>query len=211
MEYTVEDLREMKKRLFIFILKDEWKAFEMGNKILKVIRRKEKEEAIRKKWLEETMGDMWKDMQGTFPWLNEFETVVYEEEQEDLGWELFGFLEKMTGLAKRYRLENMNGNAEQIVEAIAGHLEHRSTLDAAAAQLAMDKNEMGHILKKKTGMTAAQYCSMLKMRRAAIYLKESALDVPQVAQQLGYASEERFSKVFGDKYGCSPKQYRKNV
>ena len=49
------------------------------------------------------------------------------------------------------------------------------------------------------------------MEKAAWLLKEGKLPVSQVARQVGYASQSKFSAVFCQQYGVSPLEYRKNM
>lgn len=209
MEKTTESLPKMKEMLFTLILEDEWKAFEMGNRILKKIRKDEKEETNQRKILEDILDDTRRCMRDRFPWIVHFENISYEKSQCDLGWELFEFLEKMTGIVKKYRLDKINGSTQEIVEEIADNIEDRKTLSTVAKKLGIEKEDMSRLLKKRIGTSAADYCNLLKMEKAAAYLKEYGMDVIQVADKLGYVSKESFGKVFREKIGCRPEHYRK--
>ncbi|MFD2333037.1 AraC family transcriptional regulator [Cohnella sp. GCM10020058] len=62
---------------------------------------------------------------------------------------------------------------------------------------------------RETGVTPKAYQHRLRMRRAAILLRESDLTITAVADKLGYPSIHPFTRHFGAYFGVSPMQYRR--
>ncbi len=80
-------------------------------------------------------------------------------------------------------------------------------------QLAADMN-VGYVwfrkeFKRIVGTAPGQYHLSLRIRRAMQLLKETDLPVGRIAARLGFESDFHFSKIFKQKTGLSPSQYRK--
>ena len=61
------------------------------------------------------------------------------------------------------------------------------------------------------GVTPRDYIMELKMSLARELLLNEKLSVTDVAAELGYADVYHFSKLFKQKNGCSPKEYKRRV
>lgn len=206
-----EDMMETwqsEKRIFLkYILEDEWKAFEQGNKILRKIRRTYSKPEDQEQNLQEFQEQMWEMILEKVPWLEKYETMDCSVNPDDLGWGLFCYLEEMTRLVKKYRLNRIGKEAEKIIEALDNHIYEEHTVTAAAAELEMDRNEMSRIIKKKVGMTASEYRTLLKMECAVNMMTNKTKNIAEIAESLGYLTEAGFDRVFQNQMGCSPKQY----
>lgn len=82
-------------------------------------------------------------------------------------------------------------------------------------QLAGDLN-MGYVwfrreFKRIVGTSPGQYHLNLRIRRAGQLLRETRLPVGQIAAQLGFESDFHFSRIFKQKVGLAPSQYRKST
>lgn len=65
--------------------------------------------------------------------------------------------------------------------------------------------------KQYTGVTPAQYIQSLRMTNAQYLLEQSAHNVSEVANIVGYDNPLYFSRLFKKHFGISPAQYRKNL
>lgn len=207
----MNEQKNLTEKLFQFILKDEWKAFETGNQILRAIRKEYERETERETQLYQVQTAVWELMRARYPWIVQFEEVDCSVNPTDLGWGLFCYLEEMTNISKKYHFAEMDKNAEKIVNTILKYLLLSGTVAAAAEELEMDKQELNRCLKKKLGVSANEYSTMLKMECAAGLLKNTSEEVPEIAQKLGYQSEESFVKKFREQIGCRPEKYRREM
>ena len=64
--------------------------------------------------------------------------------------------------------------------------------------------------KRETGVSPGEYITQKKMDKACELLLHSQLDIPEIADQLGYGSQSYFGDVFRKKRGISPGEYRKS-
>lgn len=63
-------------------------------------------------------------------------------------------------------------------------------------------------LKKYTGMTPLQYVQHLRITKAMTLLEQTTLSVQEVAERVGIPSASFFGRLFRDRIGLSPGQYR---
>lgn len=75
-----------------------------------------------------------------------------------------------------------------------------------AEQLYMSESNFSHLFKKTMGVTPGEYIKDKKLELASNYLQ--ADNVTNVAYRLGYMNISYFIKIFKDKYGLTPKQYK---
>lgn len=90
------------------------------------------------------------------------------------------------------------------------HLDQRITIEELAKLFLMNTTTLKDGFKALYGTSIAAHIKEHRMEKATWLLKESELPVSQVARQVGYASQSKFSAVFYQQYGQSPLEYRKN-
>lgn len=67
---------------------------------------------------------------------------------------------------------------------------------------------MSRLFKAEIGVSFIQYLTEVRMRAAARLLRGSALQIAQIAKEVGYWDEKHFSKTFKREVGLSPAEYR---
>lgn len=65
------------------------------------------------------------------------------------------------------------------------------------------------IFHKYSGKTITSYIHDLLVKEAAKQLLETDRDIGEITTQLGFTNRAHFNQLFREKYGCSPKAYRK--
>ena len=84
----------------------------------------------------------------------------------------------------------------------------RSQLERA---LCYNGNYMNTIVHKHTGMCLYDYGLTFCMKQAKVLLKTTELSVSAIALQLGFTNRTHFYKLFKEKYGITPGEYRQNA
>lgn len=102
--------------------------------------------------------------------------------------------EKMVEKAVKYVVANMK-RADLSVEELSGHL-------------GMSRVHLYKKLKATTGKTPIEFIRLIRLKRAAQLLRESQLNVSEVAYQVGFNSPRNFSKYFRDEFGMLPSTYQ---
>ena len=82
-------------------------------------------------------------------------------------------------------------------------------LEDAAKAVSLSPKYLSRVFKETTGMRFSDYRLNVKIRRAKAFLKETAYNVNQISQKLGYANTESFLRIFKKMTGCTPKSFRK--
>ncbi len=103
---------------------------------------------------------------------------------------------------------------EKLIERAVKYVEDNiSRSDLSVEELS---KELGmsrvHLYKKIlhiTGKTPIEFIRVLRLKRAAQYLRESQLNVSEIAYKLGFNNPKYFSKYFQEEYGISPSEYQK--
>ena len=66
-----------------------------------------------------------------------------------------------------------------------------------------------HLVKDCTGESITAYCTEHKLNHAAQLLSTTDLSVQQILEKLNYNNKTYFYRLFRDKYGVSPTEYRR--
>ena len=74
----------------------------------------------------------------------------------------------------------------------------------------MTLKTMERLFRKYTGVSPAAYLSGLRLEHAAELLKSPECSITETAFRCGFSNLAYFSRVFRQKYGLSPREYRHN-
>ena len=64
------------------------------------------------------------------------------------------------------------------------------------------------MLKKRLGVKFTDYLARLRITHAKKLLLTTALSIKEITKQVGYYSESHFIKVFLEREGCTPAEFR---
>lgn len=103
--------------------------------------------------------------------------------------------------------------AAQMIKA-ADYIEKRLSLapdfSAAAREAHMSPDNFWRMFKKLFGETASEYIRRRRLTAAAHRLLSSKKSVLKICLELGYDSQEAFTRAFKKNFGVTPAVYRKN-
>lgn len=85
------------------------------------------------------------------------------------------------------------------------------TASSLAAQVGMSRSAFFARFTELVGEPPAQYVTRWRMHVAADLMADARLSLGQLAERVGYGSEDAFSKVFKRTMGVSPGQYRRQL
>jgi AraC-like DNA-binding protein len=92
---------------------------------------------------------------------------------------------------------------------IRQHLDRPWSVADLAAYAAMSRSAFAARFRAVVGMPPHTYITRLRLSRAAELLRTTDATVAAIARQVGYASEEAFSRAFKDQFGTSPSVFRR--
>lgn len=93
---------------------------------------------------------------------------------------------------------------------LAKNVYGRITLDDVSEALYFSKSYIKTAFKKETGMTIIEAFNELKIEEAK-KLIESGLPMNEIAEKLSFCSKNYFSRLFKEKSGQAPTEYRKSL
>jgi AraC-like DNA-binding protein len=85
-----------------------------------------------------------------------------------------------------------------------GHLDMRRI----ARELHLSYSYLRRMFKQQTGLSPHQYWMDLKIARARTLLSDPVVSVKEVAHRTGFDSQQYFCRLFKDKLGCTPGDFR---
>ncbi len=95
-----------------------------------------------------------------------------------------------------------------VKRAVEEELEQGVSLKELAARFGVTPNHLGFVFHQETGKFFSDYLTLHRLERAKVMLKDSQLKIYEVADKLGYKNISHFNRVFKDRYGLTPREYR---
>ena len=92
--------------------------------------------------------------------------------------------------------------------AIHASPEYAWTVESLAERCCMSRSKFALLFNQVVGETPLAYLQQHRLRLAAQYLRDTALNVQQIAHLVGYSSETAFSQSFKKQFQHTPTQYR---
>ncbi len=71
----------------------------------------------------------------------------------------------------------------------------------------LSSKQLYRMLKSYVGIPPVDYIRQIRMKKAAMLLKQHKFTVSEVMYMVGFSSTSYFSKCFAAQFGCSPRQY----
>ena len=83
------------------------------------------------------------------------------------------------------------------------------TVSYCASELSLSANYFGDLVKKETGKTAMEYIQEKVIDLAKERLFDQRKSVSEIAFEMGYKYPQHFTRLFKQRVGISPQEYRK--
>jgi len=81
-------------------------------------------------------------------------------------------------------------------------------VEDVAGHVGISVSRAVHLFKESFGKTIIQYALEIRLSSAIERMQYTGMTLEQIAETSGFASYSYFHRVFREKYGVSPKQYR---
>ena len=103
-----------------------------------------------------------------------------------------------------------SGIGVELLEYIKLHCAEPLTMEETARANYYNPAYFSRLFKKQTGCTFTEYLTACRVDLACKLLKDTELKVDDVAVESGFSDRTKFYKVFFEKTGLTPKNYRKS-
>ncbi len=97
---------------------------------------------------------------------------------------------------------------KNVVSYIDDHYTQNLTLEAIAAYSGFSKYHFSRLFKQYTNVTYYEYLTFRRLKAAEELLAQPGLSVTEIALQSGFSSISSFNRIFKQKKGCTPSEYR---
>lgn len=108
--------------------------------------------------------------------------------------------------------ENQSTPDELLLEKITSCIEENMSKEdfnvtVLANMVVIDSKQLYRKVKQLTGMTPVSYIRKLKMKKAAVLLKQKKFTVSEVMFLVGYTNASHFAKNFAEEFGVTPRMF----
>jgi len=120
----------------------------------------------------------------------------------------------------RYIFQIMNGardsQTRKAIERVHSFLEDNYadkhlSLQQVADHTGFSKNYLSNLFKQETGTTIWNYLVDFRMKKAREMLLNTDLKMYEIADRLGYSEQIYFSRIFKERCGLSPSEFKKRI
>ncbi|MFF2092487.1 helix-turn-helix domain-containing protein [Paenibacillus sp. NPDC058174] len=106
-------------------------------------------------------------------------------------------------------MQTQRKNVWPIISYIHANYQDDLTLSDLSAAFAMSVSRISEVIKETTGQNFVHLLHDLRLRHACGLLVSTDMSVAEIALEVGYGSYKTFSRIFHEKKGVVPKDYRK--
>lgn len=104
---------------------------------------------------------------------------------------------------------NNDIRVQRAMDYISGDLSQSLSVQDVAQHVGLSRTRLSSLFKAHTGSTLIHWREERRVAWASQLLTQTALQVQEIAQKIGYEDPLHFSRTFSKLAGCSPRQYRK--
>lgn len=109
-----------------------------------------------------------------------------------------------------YAVNNTNGLFERTLAYIHNH-PYKIERSELSDQLHYNGNYISEVFMEHTGVTMASYIRNICLQEASRLLLNTNLSITEIVSRLHYENRTTFYRLFQNKYGVSPREYRNNI
>lgn len=108
-------------------------------------------------------------------------------------------------------IKNNKNTVTLIRNYIDSHLDAKITLDELSRMFFVSKTQIFRIFKEAYGIAPIQYLMQRKIESAKHMLKETNMQISDIAETLSFTDAKHFSKTFRKATGVLPRNYRRSA
>ena len=97
----------------------------------------------------------------------------------------------------------------EIHDHLTEHMEQRATIEELSHRYLINPTTLKTVFKEVYGNSLAAHMKEHRMEKAAALLRETDMSVAEIAGQVGYESQSKFTAAFKEQFGLLPTAYRR--
>lgn len=114
-----------------------------------------------------------------------------------------------------FTVEQENAQTHELIDFVKSYIDsHYSesiTLSSIAEQVGRNSSYLSRCFKNKTGEKLISYLNNVRIQKAMEMLANSDKKISVIANEVGFNDVNNFHRVFKERMGISPQQFRKNL
>lgn len=96
----------------------------------------------------------------------------------------------------------------QVIDYISANLHLPLQLDVIADEINVSQRQLLRIMRFALNESLYAYIARQRVERAVLYMQTEEMSLTKLAEMVGYANAQSFSKAFKKQFGISPKAYK---
>lgn len=111
-----------------------------------------------------------------------------------------------------YSFSNEAANEQGIIDEIISYIIDGNTdltLEEVCKALGLNKKKVGKLFMDTWGIRFSELMNNVRLEKAAMLLQRGNISITEIAYQAGFGSLRSFNRIFAQKFGCTPTEYRK--
>ncbi len=96
----------------------------------------------------------------------------------------------------------------EVHDYLVADLGRRETIESLAARFHMNRTTLQEDFRRVYGLPVATYIRNMRIRRAMELLRTTGRGVADIAAEVGYGSQSKFTQAFREVSGLTPREYR---
>ena len=99
---------------------------------------------------------------------------------------------------------------QELTEYIESHPDLDHKVDNLTNKVGLSAAKMQEGFKLKHGLTVCEYIRFVRLTKSEELISNTDLNISEIVYSLGFTSRSYFSKIFRERFNCSPSDYKKN-
>lgn len=117
------------------------------------------------------------------------------------------FADRMKAAPKRRTADE--DRMKKMLLYLRAHYEEKIRLEELAGAANVSTRECARCFRRTIGASPKQYLNRYRLEKAAQRLRASQTDITGISEDCGFFSCSYFSRCFQERFGCTPREYRK--
>lgn len=105
-------------------------------------------------------------------------------------------------------------SADETIKKVLEYCEQNyreGTLTGLSETLYLNPSYLSQLIKQKTSLNFSDHLQEVRMKKAALFLKDPGIKIYNISNMVGYVNPNNFTRAFKMYYGVTPTEYRTNA
>lgn len=111
-------------------------------------------------------------------------------------------------LRKNNNTDHLSTLITDIINYVHDNYDKDINLEIVADHFSLSRQYFSKVFHDKVGKSFNDYLNMVRLNMSLVYLEETDLLVKDIAKKVGFSSTQYYIRLFKNKYGFTPGQYR---